>query len=202
MKIFKKRQFLYWLVMSSIILFCLWIGGLILFVNDIPRNVTNEDTKTDAIVILTGGHKRINTAISLLDQKKADKLFISGAGNGIDLNTLLIFSGKLPDSILTLIPKIELGYEAENTKGNATETAEWVKNNNFKTIRLVTANYHMPRSMMEFKNIMPDIKIISHPVFSDHVILDQWWTSGGTKQLLISEYNKYIASKIRSFIGS
>ena len=56
-------------------------------------------------------------------------------------------------------------YAATSTMGNAIETADWIKKSGFNSIILVTANYHMPRSLMLFRHIMPEIRIIPHPVF-------------------------------------
>src|SRR3546814_14678895 len=62
----------------------------------------------------------------------------------------------------------DLGYEADNTRGNAVETAAWMKDQDFTSLRLVTATYHMPRSLLEFRRPMPDIEIVPHPVFTQH----------------------------------
>ena len=43
-----------------------------------------------------------------------------------------------------------------NTNGNAIEAKQWIEQNGIKTITLVTANYHMPRSLLEFKKALPN----------------------------------------------
>jgi uncharacterized SAM-binding protein YcdF (DUF218 family) len=86
---------------------------------------------------------------------------------------------------------INLGYTATSTAGNALESAVWIKKNNFKSIILVTANYHMPRSLMLFKKIMPTIKLIAHPVFPARFEPKKWWARPRTASLIISEYIKY-----------
>lgn len=178
----------------------IWMYGLVLFINSIPRTIENQMTQTEAIVILTGGSERINSAIQLLNEGIAERLLISGAGEGANLENVLIVSGPLPDNITTLLDKIELGYKAQDTEGNAKETAEWVMKNNVKSIRLVTANYHVPRSMVLFKQYISNITIIPHPVIVEGVKLNEWWKFSGTKKLLISEYNKYLASYVRSIL--
>ena len=177
-----------------------WIYGLKSFVDSIPTSIADNSSKTDAIIILTGGNGRVQEGIKLLNEEKAPKLLISGVGAEANLATILILSGRLPDNIAQLTDNIELGYKAQDTKGNATEALNWVKENNYKTIRLVTANYHIERSMMEFKKHMPDIKIIPHPVFPKDLVLEKWWQSGAAKKVLISEYNKYIVSKAGSLL--
>jgi len=90
--------------------------------------------------------------------------------------------------------RVETGYGAQNTAGNAVETEEWMRANGFQSLRLVTASYHMPRSLLEFRQALPDATIIPHPVFSDHVKQDRWWLWPGTARLIIGEYNKFLAA--------
>lgn len=176
-----------------------WFSGLQAFVNLIPKQIDDHTTDCDAIVVLTGGTGRVHEALALLNAKKASTLFISGIGKGANLNTTLILSGNLPDNILDLIGQIQLGFEAENTRENAKEIAQWVKQNNIRSIRLVTSNYHTPRSLLEVTSELPDIKIIPHPVFPNHVRLNEWWQHKGTLSLVLREYHKYIVSRIRIF---
>lgn len=205
MRLLRKKHPFRWVVRTfgcAALLLAVWGYGLLAFVDRISETADNADSRTEAIVILTGGSERLSSAIELLNQGKAEKLFISGVGKGASLETMLILSGPLPDNIAQLVDNIHLGYEAENTRGNAEETAKWMKENHYDSLRLVTANYHTPRSVLEFRKYMPDVKLVVHPVFPEHVILDKWWQSDGSKKLLISEYNKYLASKLRSFVGA
>ncbi len=188
------------LIMSCIILIAIWAYGLTAFIGGIPREVTNPDKETDGIIILTGGINRLDTAIKLLNNNKAQKLLVSGVGKDANLASLLILSGNLPDDISNLLGRIDLGYEAASTKGNAEEAAKWVKENNYKSIRLVTSNYHLKRSVIEFEKVMPDVELVEHPVISSSLELDKWWQHGGTKKLLVSEYNKYLVAKICSLL--
>src|SRR3546814_4475167 len=91
----------------------------------------------------------------------------------------------------------DLGYEADNTRGNAVETAAWMKDQDFTSLRLVTATYHMPRSLLEFRRLMPDIEIVPHPVFTEHFKRDDWWMWPGSSSLLITEYTKYLVALLR-----
>jgi uncharacterized SAM-binding protein YcdF (DUF218 family) len=74
-----------------------------------------------------------------------------------------------------------------------------VKNLGYKSIRLVTANYHMPRSLVLFRSAMPNIKIIPHPVYPSKFKYNKWWLSGRTISLVISEYFKYVITNFISF---
>ncbi len=197
----RGKNLVFFVLFSCVIGAVAWCIGLVNFVDGIPRKVDDKSSKTDGIVILTGGSQRINTAVQLLYEGKAGKLFISGVDKRTKIEDMLIFSGELPDNIGEYLDNMYLGYSAEDTKGNAEETAGWIKKNNVQSIRLVTANYHTPRSILEFHNQIPELKIIAHPVFPKTVILNQWWQQSGTKKLLISEYNKYLISKLRYIIG-
>lgn len=200
-KIIAKQKRIRSVAVVIVLLISVWIYGLTKYVDNLP--VANNDDKsiTDGIVIFTGGTMRLEAGIRLLNDGKGDRLLVSGVGGRTSLDVMLMLSGKLPDNILELKKRIDLGYEAKNTRGNAVEVAKWVKDHNYKTIRLVTANYHMPRSYFELSNEMPDIKIIKNPVFPEEIKLDGWWRNGITKKIMISEYNKYIARRISAGLG-
>jgi uncharacterized SAM-binding protein YcdF (DUF218 family) len=171
-----------------------WGGGFLMFLQFIPRDTPQPGSATDAIVVLTGGSLRLEAGLALLAGGRAKKLFVSGVHRGIDVKELLRISRRAPESLDCCIA---LGYTAHNTRGNARETATWMMDEGFRTLRLVTANYHMPRSLQEFRAAMPDIAILPHPVFPTHVRLDDWWRWPGTAMLLIGEYHKLLFSWVR-----
>jgi uncharacterized SAM-binding protein YcdF (DUF218 family) len=172
----------------------LWFFGLLNFIQIIPTKLTNEDPVSDAIVVLTGGSDRLKQGLQLLSKKKASKLLVSGVYRGNDVKRLLQVQQYNPSEVLCCI---SLGYAATSTEGNAIETADWIKRNSFNSITLVTASYHMPRSLMLFKHNMPEVKIIAHPVFPPQFKLEQWWTKSRTASLIISEYLKYTVVSIK-----
>src|SRR3546814_11467635 len=88
----------------------------------------------------------------------------------------------------------DLGYEADNTRGNAVETAAWMKDQGFTSLRLVTATYHMPRSLLEFRRLMPDIEIVPHPVFTAHFKRDDRWLWTASSSLLITQQTKALVA--------
>jgi uncharacterized SAM-binding protein YcdF (DUF218 family) len=67
----------------------------------------------------------------------------------------------------------------------------------YRSLRLVTANYHIPRSLLLFHAAMPDTEIIPHPVTPDSVKLYEWWKHPGTIMLLATEYNKFLVANLR-----
>ncbi|MGB0749780.1 MAG: YdcF family protein [Magnetospiraceae bacterium] len=170
-----------------------WGYGLTQYVASMPRKVANPAAVTDAIVVLTGGSGRLREAIDLLEAGKAKRLFISGVYQGVEVAELL----KLYESNSDLRCCIDVGHEAESTGQNAAETAKWLEGRDIRSIRLVTASYHMRRSLVEFQYRLPDLAIVQHPVFPETVILLNWWKWPGTLELLAEEYNKYLMARLR-----
>ncbi len=171
----------------------LWLAGLLWFATP-PSADTRGAAATDAIVVLTGGSLRLQSGIDLLREGKGRKLFVSGVNQQVDLDDLLGVSGHAPDWALCCVV---LGHQADNTFGNAQETAQWMRHQGFRSLRLVTAWYHMPRSLLEFDRAMPEIDIVAHPVFPDQVKQERWWAWRGTAVLLVTEYVKYLGALAR-----
>lgn len=165
----------------------LWFVGFWAFNYHINHYPKPSDEKTEAIIALTGGKNRIAEAVELLNQGKADKLFISGVEKNISLQDI----ERRKDVVIKTKREILLGNGATNTVENAIETTEWLRKNNISSIRLVTSNYHIPRSLEEFYAKKPDLKIIIHPVYSEN-IAKKWWKNPGSFLLIASEYNKFL----------
>ena len=199
-KILSKRS--NWIaILTTVVAFALiiWAAGLFYFMRLIPLTVVNNESLADSIIVLTGGSNRLKKGLQLLTQNKGKKLFISGVYRGNDVRKLLQVQKHNPKEVLCCI---NLGYEATSTHGNAVESKNWIEKNKFKSIRLVTANYHMPRSLFLFQQIMPEIHIIPHPVFPQQFNQSKWWSWPRTATLVISEYSKYIVAQVSNMIMS
>ncbi len=169
----------------------LWALGWMWFAASVASiKPAAPDVKTDAIVVLTGGDKRVNTGLDLLADEKARLLFISGVNAKVKPEELVALWHGDHKKVLCCIT---LGYAADNTASNATESQEWIRKNNVHSIRLVTANYHMARSLLLFKETMPDLTIVAHPVVPDDFEpwKEQFWP------LTFSEYNKWLMAWLR-----
>ncbi len=175
-----------------------WLGGLVWFARSIPGEIADSDSATDAIVVLTGGSLRVQSGLALLAGGKAKKLFVSGVYHSTDVTALLRISRQSPEHVACCIV---LGHEADNTFGNALETAQWMRSEGFHSLRLVTASYHMPRSLLEFSRTMPEARIIPHPVFPERVKQERWWAWPGTASLIVAEYQKYLLALARPILG-
>ena len=191
------RRFLRNTVVLVLVLAVVWLVGLWRFAAAIPSEVTAPERQTDAIVVLTGGALRVEGGLQLLAEGKAKKLFISGVYRGVDVTELLRVSRQSPDSVACCVV---LGHAADNTLGNARETAQWMESEGYHSLRLVTASYHMPRSMLEFTRAMPEIEIVPNPVFPEFMQEGSWWQSRRSAALVASEYSKYLAAMVRPYV--
>ncbi len=178
----------------------LWLLGLLWFASAIPGDVADAASETDAIIVLTGGSLRVESGVRLLAAGKAKKLFVSGVFHGTDVGSLLRAAGQNADPALNCC--IVLGHAADNTRGNALETATWMREEGFRSLRLVTSSYHMPRSLLEFARAMPEVRIVPHPVFPERVKQEHWWAWPGTASLILEEYEKYLLALARPLVHS
>jgi uncharacterized SAM-binding protein YcdF (DUF218 family) len=170
-----------------------WAAGLVHFADRIPRDIGDSATQTDAIVVLTGGSKRLAAGLRLLAERKADRVLVSGVHHAVDLDHLLTVAPGDAD----LACCVEAGRGALDTSGNAEEAAAWMRRNGFRSLRLVTSSYHMPRSLLEFRWSLPSAQVIPHPVFADNLPFEDWWHRPRTVAVVVSEYNKFLLAWLR-----
>ena len=171
-------------------------AGLAWFSQQIPRRVEENVPfiVTDAIVVLTGGAGRLSTGLDLLKKGQAARLFVSGVHRGVEVAELLRVSRQDPDALECCI---EVGHDATDTAGNARETARWMAAEGLSSLLLVTANFHMPRSLAEFRRVMPHVTLVPYPVFADTVQIETWWFSRRSLGLIASEFAKYLIGMAR-----
>lgn len=197
--LYRKAYFTEDVVMKKIVInvFCLlgvfWVIGFALFAERINAYEIDDETVADAVIALTGGRNRIAEAVKILEQGKAKHLFISGVGKKISWKDIKNTQNIKIDND----DNITIGYQAQNTIGNAEETINWLRSNKINSIRLVTSNYHVERSLAEFRLRDKNLKIIPHPVYSDKVN-KKWWRSWHTFLLIFEEYNKFMCVYLRS----
>jgi uncharacterized SAM-binding protein YcdF (DUF218 family) len=193
----KARCLLRFTVSLVFLLAALWLIGFWRFATTLPTAIAESKRQTDAIVVLTGGSLRVDEGLQLLAAGRAKKLFISGVYRGVDVTELLHASRQSPESLACCVV---LGHEADNTTGNALETEQWMEAEGFRSLRLVTASYHMPRSLLEFTRAMPEIEILPHPVFPEFLRRNPWWRTRNGALLLAGEYSKYLVALMRPLI--
>jgi uncharacterized SAM-binding protein YcdF (DUF218 family) len=170
----------------------LWLAGFAWFLVLIARPVPDRP-HAQGIVVLTGGARRVRMGLRLLRDGDARWLLVSGIGGGADLAALGRRAGFDP---LPLAPRITLGRGAASTFGNAREAAAWVKEKRLRSVILVTAFYHMPRAMLEFRRAMPGLRLVPYPVrprwMRDADGLGRW---AGVR-VLGEEYMKLLAAEL------
>ena len=190
------RRMVSWVFLLASLALYLWVMGLLWFISEIPRLENESAQRTDVAVVLTGGSLRLQHGFDLLREGMVEKLFISGVARGASLQEV-VQEIKNTAAVDSITPKVTLGYEANDTQGNAEETARWLQREHIKSLRLVTANYHMPRAVAEFRASAPEVEIIPDPVLPEHFRREDWWRYPGTIRLIFSEYHKYIARRLQ-----
>jgi uncharacterized SAM-binding protein YcdF (DUF218 family) len=163
-----------------------YMAGFLIFLSRLPS--PPQSAHAEGIVALTGGGARLDTAVALLEQGAAKRLLISG----VDMETEKETLGRMAEGGPRFDCCADIGYSAEDTHGNAEEAAEWVAEHKFGSLIIVTARYHMPRALREFRAAMPDIALTAWPV--DSVDVGNWWRHRDTAVLLQREYIKYLGS--------
>jgi len=174
------------------ILILLWTAGLVTFAARIERSTpTEEPEPADAVVALTGNATaRITAAVKLLEIGKGDRLLVSGVNPDVTRRELKDVS-KATQRIYDCC--VDLGFKAENTRGNAQETAAWSRLHGYDQLLVVTADYHMPRALLELRGAMPGAKLTGYPVKTAELDASSWWkTSNGARRMIV-EYSKYLA---------
>jgi uncharacterized SAM-binding protein YcdF (DUF218 family) len=185
-------QALGWFAAGVATTMLLWSAGLVWFVLS-SLTMASDPSETDAIIVLTGGRLRLEAGLDLLGAGRAQKLFISGVNPHVDRFELMRVAGHTGDEDLD---RIVIGHDADNTLGNARETAGWMQQEGYSSLRLVTSWYHMQRSLLEFERAMPQARIVAQPVFAGHE--GETWSGWLEVALLtVNEYDKYLATLIR-----
>ncbi|HEY0104842.1 MAG TPA: YdcF family protein [Rhizomicrobium sp.] len=171
-----------------------YVAGFLLFVGTLPTR-PSRPLKADGIVALTGGEERLDAAAALLEGGTGKRLLISGANKISSKQELrhLVGGGRRFDCCA------DIGYAAEDTYGNAEEAAAWTARHRYRSLIVVTASYHMPRSLRLFHALMPRVTLIAYPVEPAGIDMARWWHPG-TLHLLHNEYLKYVASFVMTAV--
>ncbi len=177
----------------------LLLAGFAFFIYLLPSEETAIQQNADGIVVLTGGTSRINDALELLASGRGKRLLITGVNPGTTMGEI---AHQVVDYNRLLSCCVDLDYSALNTLGNAVQARRWVLQHDFHSLIVVTSSYHMPRALAELAHQLPDVVLIPFPVVSDRLRIEPWWSNGATTKLVVSEYLKYIAAKLRMRLDS
>jgi uncharacterized SAM-binding protein YcdF (DUF218 family) len=168
--------------------------GFVAFLSQVRGVETTPKGRADGIVVLTGGSSRVSDAMELLAAGYGKRLLISGVHPTSGASDI---SRSLPESQSFFNCCVDLDYSAINTRSNAAQTRRWAHERGFKSLIVVTSNYHMPRAIVELSHAMPNVSLIPFAVVGDKWREEPWWTSSGTLRLLLYEYVKYVAAVMR-----
>src|SRR5205823_11753161 len=116
----------------------LLIGGFLWFLWRVPAAESEVNGNADAIVALTGGASRIADAIELLASGRGKRLLISGANRA---TTVREISRLNPEFERWVRCCVDIDRSL-NTLGNAVETKRWAESRGFRSLIVVTSNYH------------------------------------------------------------
>ena len=171
--------------------------GFFFFVRALDRAEASPAARADGIVVLTGGSQRIGDAVDLLAQGLGQRLLITGVNERTSRGEI---AGLNPASQKLFACCVDLDYRARNTIGNAIETRRWTQQHGFRSLIVVTSNYHMPRTLVEIEKVLPRVQLEPHPVVTDIINPDRWWYEPNTARVLLGEYVKYVAAIVRTRI--
>jgi uncharacterized SAM-binding protein YcdF (DUF218 family) len=147
-----------------------------------------DERPTDAIVVLTGGPGRLARGLSLLQAGRAKRMFISGVGRDV-LPAELAYANNAPEPLFACC--IDLGREAVDTRSNGFEVAHWVARHHYRSVRLITTDWHMPRARFELsRSLDPKVEVVPDAVRSNPAMT-----------ALLSEYDKYLLRRVAVVFG-
>jgi len=152
-----------------------------------------DDVSVDAIIVLTGDAGRLAAGGQLLRDGRAGQLMISGVNPAVTTADIRRHTG-LDDARFDCC--VTLGREATDTVGNAREAAAYVQTNGYERLIIVTSDYHLPRSLLEFRSRMPGIDIIPFPVRTSAP-----WQDVRALRLWLQEYAKYTTVQLRDALA-
>ena len=176
-------------LLTAVLTVCvLCLIGFGIFVATLPVSISDARAKADGIVALTGEGDRLAPAVTLLQNGGGKRLLITG----VNPLTSKPYLKKLLHGGASFDCCVDLGFAAVDTRGNAQEAASWARAHRYGSLIIVTADYHMPRSLIEFGAEMPEMKLVPYPV-ADVPRTASWQTA----KRLGGEYVKYLASIVR-----
>lgn len=190
----KRWGLIKFIAFFALLCFAALFGGFLKFVSMITDPVLPSPVpQADGIVVWTGrGGGRLAAATKLLEQGKGERLLISGVNSQNSRENIIELLGISADLDNCCV---DLDYAAENTIGNARETAIWSKASGFEHIILVTSAYHMPRAKVEIRSAVGPIRVTPYPVISGET--GKWWNDRKQFDRYTQEYGKLIGSLIR-----
>lgn len=176
-------------------LFALWVFGFLIYLVDVfNARPPNPLPPADGIVVLTGGDDRISESLALLARHEAPLMLISGVAKGTYLGD---FTDDDRQAATDYAADITIGHVATTTHQNGLEIAIWARAHHMQSLVVVTADYHMPRALLEIHRALPNARLIAYPVRPPAM---RSGITGTTLAMLAGEYSKYLV--VRADLGA
>jgi uncharacterized SAM-binding protein YcdF (DUF218 family) len=184
-----------------VILIALWAVGLMSFAARVGDSTpAPEPPAADGVVALTGASTaRLTAAVRLLETGKARRALISGVNqkaSRADIRGVTKATRRYYDCC------VDLGFSATDTVGNARETAAWTRAHHYRSLIVVTSDFHIPRAMLELRAAMPGMRLTPYPVKSEELDAAHWWRTRDGARRMVVEYSKYLAILTREAVLS
>ncbi|MBY4632304.1 YdcF family protein [Rhizobium croatiense] len=192
------RRLLRWAGFGCVLAIALVFGGFLRFADSVTTLKPPVEPKADAIVVLTGGYQRIDQAVELLQKGAGKRLLISG----VHPTTTPAQIRKMTQGSADLFSCcVDIGHDAIDTIGNAEETSNWIHAKGYRSVLVVTNNYHMPRTLAELSYVDPDIEFIPYPVVNSDLKTRNWFTDPNAMRVMLAEYLKVLLAGARNITG-
>jgi uncharacterized SAM-binding protein YcdF (DUF218 family) len=169
-----------------------WGLGLLAFAARVAHSTpAPAPPKAEGVVVLTGvSSQRIEAAMRLLQDGDAKRLLISGVNRGATRADIKRVARAVAAPVYDCC--VDLGFEAEDTVGNAREIADWARARDYDSLIVVTADYHMPRALLELHSALPKATLTPYPVATGELNAHAWWRNSHDFRRLALEYTKYL----------
>lgn len=164
-----------------------WALGFAAFMLSLGKPL--DGRKTDAIVVLTGGPGRIDRGLEVLRAGDAQRMLVSGVDPDVRPGE---FAAQYRIDRKLFASAIDLGWQAVDTRSNADETAKWVQRHRYRTVRLVTSDWHMPRARLE----------LAHALGSHVEVVGDAVRGQPGLAMLLREYHKYLVRRAALLLGA
>ena len=165
------------------LLLLIYALGFVLFAFTLGNPAPADAAATDAAVVVTGGPGRIEHAIDVLKAHKAQRLLVAGVDPSVTKPDL---ARRIAGSRKWLACCVDLGSESVDTRSNAEEAGRWLARHNYKSLRLITSDWHMRRARYEFQKVLG----------SKYVLVTDGVRTEPSFVTLFSEYNKYLLRRL------
>jgi uncharacterized SAM-binding protein YcdF (DUF218 family) len=187
---------------AFLVVLMLWAVGLFAFAARVAHSTPAPDPgQAQGIVALTGPSPvRMGAAITLLQAGHGQRLLISGVNRMNSRDDIRRAARAVAGPIYDCC--VDLGFEAVDTIGNAREAADWARARDYNQLIVVTADYHMPRALLELRGALPHAQLTPYPVATGEVNIRAWWRRPLEARRLMLEYTKYLIILTREAVLS